>query len=140
MNQPKLTVDIVVTVEQTAVLLIKRAKPPFMDRLVLPGGHVDATDMSFAQAAARELFEEVGLKVAPEALSFLMKLDAPGRDPRYDTESAVYTINVSHVIAAQAQAGSDARELVFCSINSLKPADMGFDHWLAISKLKEVLA
>ena len=136
----KLMVDIAVTVERSAVLLIARAKPPFMDRLVLPGGHVEADDSSFAQAAARELAEEVGIVIVPAELHWLMRLDTPGRDPRYDTASVVYHVDVSAAVAAQAAAGSDARALAFYPINELQPEQLGFDHWLAISRLEEVLA
>lgn len=136
----KLMVDIVVTVERSAVLLIARAKPPFMDRLVMPGGHVEADDASLATAAARELAEEVGLVIDSNEFHWFMCLDTPGRDPRYDTASVVYHVDVSAAVAAQAVAGSDALALALYPINELTPAQLGFDHWLAISRLKEVLA
>jgi ADP-ribose pyrophosphatase YjhB (NUDIX family) len=50
------------------ILLMRRAGTGFFDGLFsLPGGHVEDGE-SLAQAASRELLEEAGVQVAPEAL------------------------------------------------------------------------
>lgn len=129
------TVDIAV-VSGGKLLLIRRAKPPFMDKLVLPGGHVEASDASLAAAAARELREEVGLDLPPERLRFLMTLDAPDRDPRPGRRvSSVFVAGISATEAAGAAPASDAVAVTWRPLAELKPEEVGFDHWLAVEKL-----
>jgi len=48
------TVDGAVTVEGRDLVLIRRAKPPCEDRLVLPGGHVEETDATLVAACPCE--------------------------------------------------------------------------------------
>lgn len=53
------------------VLLMRRAGTGFFDGLYsLPGGHVEQGE-SLAMTGARELFEEVGVEVEPQALEML---------------------------------------------------------------------
>lgn len=131
-----LTADGVVTIQNKKIVLIKRAKPPFMDKLVLPGGHVDVEDASVAAACARELQEEIRLKVLPSDLTLLTILDAPGRDPRPDRRiTIVYHIDLPK--QPNLQAADDAASLTIKEIDSLSPEEIGFDHWLAIKLYKE---
>lgn len=132
------TVDILVTINRKDVLLISRAKPPFEDRLVMPGGHVE-TGEEFLAAAVRELEEETRLTVSSEELSPLLVLDSPGRDPRPGRRvSHVFHVDVrdrSRVEMCRAE--SDAKDIVIRSIDSLLAEEIGFDHYLALAKLKE---
>jgi ADP-ribose pyrophosphatase YjhB (NUDIX family) len=77
-----LTVDGLVTLAHQEIVLIRRAKPPFMDKLVMPGGHVEASDVSIPAACARELEEEIGCRLNPADLQLLCVLDRPDADPR----------------------------------------------------------
>ena len=90
-----LTVDILVTIAQKDVLLIRRAKHPFEDRLVMPGGRV----------------------------SYVFWIDL-----------------VDRTLVETCRAESDAREIVIRSIDSLVESEIGFDHWLALEKMKEEIA
>lgn len=128
------TVDALITIDHRQVLLIRRAKPPFMEKLALPGGHVEKTDVSLRKACAREVHEEIGVVVSPYYLLDLVILNTPGRDPRYpQSTSAVFTFNFSWLEPAPSyQAGSDAREVVVRDLFSLRPEEFGFDHFLAI--------
>lgn len=128
-----LTVDLVVVVEGHLVLE-RRAYPPFMDRLVLPGGHVDLTDQSLAHAASRELLEETGLKVSPYDLRLLTVLDDPDRDPRGRYVSVVFYAELATAVdRLRTRAASDAREIVIRPLHEIRPDDMGFDHYLAVA-------
>lgn len=133
-----LTVDALITVARSQVVLIRRAKPPFMDRLVMPGGHVEESDESLAAACVRELEEEIGLLVQPQELRELMTLDTLGRDPRKSVStSVVFTLDfATQAELASCQAGSDALEIVIRDIATLMPEEIGFDHYLAIAALK----
>ncbi len=130
-----LTVDLALTVNGVYLVLIKRAKPPFMDKLVLPGGHVEDGE-TLAAACAREAFEEIGFCVNPSTLRLLMVLDDPKRDPRPGRRvSAVFTIDVAlHALSALA-AGSDAASLELRKIATLKSEEVGFDHFEAVKLL-----
>lgn len=61
------------------ILLIERGKEPFAGRHALPGGFVEP-DEDLAEAAARELREETGVKNI--FLKQLRAYGAPDRDPR----------------------------------------------------------
>lgn len=134
-----LTVDVAL-VAGDELLLIRRAIPPFQDRLVLPGGHVDDTDAGLAAAAARELAEETGVALRPDELEFLCLLDDPDRDPRPGRRMSVaFAATIPDRSAVNAAAGSDARELVWRRLGTLRPEEIGFDHWLAIVLVREKL-
>jgi len=139
MSNILLTVDPLVVINNEKVLLIRRAKEPFMDKYAFPGGHVDFDDADTKFACARELQEETGLEINPEDLEYLIILDKINRDPRPGRRiSIVYKINLeSEEMLKNCKADSDAKELVVKSINELKPEDMAFDHWEAIKIIKK---
>lgn len=118
------------------IVLIKRAKPPFEDKLVLPGGHVEESDLNLVLACQRELFEEIGLVVPIEYIQFLMKLDRGGRDPRYlNSTSDVFLIKLDYEPRLTAQ--SDAREVVVRELHSIVEEEIGFDHFEAIQLIQK---
>jgi 8-oxo-dGTP diphosphatase len=134
-----LTVDGLITIGGEEVVLIRRAKPPFMDKLVLPGGHVETDDVSMPTACARELQEEIGLTVDPEELTLHTVLDAQGADPRPGHRvSVVYHRDyASRSTLGTLAAASDAEEIVIRSIENLSAEEMGFDHFQAILALRK---
>lgn len=134
----RLTVDALVLF-QGRVVMIRRTKPPFQDKLVFPGGHVEEMDASLAAACCRELEEEVGLIVPAESLSLLMVLDDPNRDPRPGRRiSVVYRVTLEEL--PNLTAGSDAASVELVDLSTLTPDLVGFDHYLAIAAVKgEVL-
>ncbi len=135
-----MAVDGVVVVDNQKILLIRRAHLPFMDKLVLPGGHVDETDKNTKYACARELEEEIGLQVLPEKLVFLTILDDINRDPRKPRlVSIAYRVDVSSEDIESCKAATDAREIILRDIQSIKPEEIGFDHYLAIEILQKQL-
>ncbi len=130
----RITVDVVVLCNG-GVVLIRRNKPPFMDRLVLPGGHVEDSDVSLAAACCRELAEEIGLKVAPEQLKLLTVLDAKDRDPRPERRvSIVFMVKLTELPILTA--GSDALEVEVVELDSITQDMVGFDHYQAITASK----
>lgn len=122
------------------VLLIERTKAPYMDKLVFPGGHVEDGE-DFPSAVVRELREEVGVEVSASSLHYLIELSDPGRDPRPGHRVAhVYWMRVEEAVLDSAVAGSDARALHLVDIDTIESAHMGFDHYRAIERLREVLS
>jgi len=136
----ELTVDIAVIVRSNncrdKIILIRRAKPPFEDKFVLPGGHVEEDDASLIVAAARELYEEIGLLIDPTSLEQIAILDSPNRDPRGRKISIVFKVIITETEFRMCKAGSDAASLVALDIDSICHEDMGFDHYEVIGLLR----
>ena len=131
------TADIAVLIDWVEILLIRRAKEPFMEGLALPGGHVDEGERP-VDAASREGDEETGLLIRADELDLLMILDEPGRDPRPGHDfSIVFLANLSNTDPrlANLRAASDAKQVLRRRLSELCPADMAFDHWKAIEHL-----
>lgn len=131
------TVDIVVIINQTKIVLIKRTKPPFMDKLVLPGGKIDESDKNDREACVREADEEINLKVDPDDLKFLTILDRESGDPRpFIGVSHVYLINIDDPQMIKKLAPkTDAKSIFIREIKDLKEDEIGFHHWDAIKLL-----
>jgi 8-oxo-dGTP diphosphatase len=105
------------------VLVIRRGWEPHKDELALPGGHVDRGETS-RFAAARELEEETGIRVAAEDLDRLDVYDRPDRDPRGRYVSVAYVVRVPADTVAQA--GDDATAVQWVPLAA--PGDLAFDH------------
>jgi 8-oxo-dGTP diphosphatase len=68
--------------ERLQILLVERGIEPYKDVLALPGGFLASVDEDIDAAAARELFEETGLRPETLYLEQLRTYGAPDRDPR----------------------------------------------------------
>lgn len=123
-QDPRHTADVVAISDDGRVLLIERDWPPFEGHWALPGGHVDEEDASYEAAAARELLEETGVRVAVEDLVPLGVWDAPGRDPRgrYITHAFLARVPAGTPLAA----GDDARAARWWPLTDLP--QLAFDH------------
>jgi len=118
------TVDIVIFAlreDDLQVLLIKRKYPPFENTWAIPGGFVRPQE-SLEDAAARELFEETGVRgVHIEQLYTFGRLD---RDPRGRMITVAYFALVPKPLAVQA--GSDTTDAQWKSVYDLPQT--AFDH------------
>jgi 8-oxo-dGTP diphosphatase len=133
-----LTTDILVfNPETTDILLIERTKPPFMNKLVLPGGHVENDDGEIKVSCAREAEEEVGLKVDSDLLDlFDILYGDENRDPRVKRSVSIVYIYIADQEEMQScVAGSDAKAIQIKNLFQIKEDEIGFDHWQCISKL-----
>lgn len=127
-----LTVDVVILLGGTEVVLIKRAKYPHKDKLVLPGGHLEKGE-ELREACVREIAEEVGFIASSSDLKLLTVLDDPKRDPRPGRRiSAVFLLELPTSACNSFIAGSDAAEVIIRPLSSLTEKEIGFDHWSAI--------
>jgi 8-oxo-dGTP diphosphatase len=118
------TVDIVILAlrdDDLQVLLIKRKYAPFENTWAIPGGFVEAKE-SIEDAAARELYEETGVRgVHIEQLYTFGKVD---RDPRGRMITVAYFALVPKPLAVQA--GSDTTDAQWKSVYEMP--QMAFDH------------
>lgn len=124
--RPSVTVDIVLFTlrnDQPHVLLIRRRRPPFADHWALPGGFIEM-DETLEQSAARELWEETGLRDV--ALEQLYTFGDPGRDPRGRVISVAYVGVIQPEQAAGVAAGDDAADARWWPLDRLPP--LAFDH------------
>jgi 8-oxo-dGTP diphosphatase len=125
--RPALTVDVVVIHEapqeskDSAILLIRRAHPPFVGNWALPGGFVNEGENPLA-AASRELEEEAGLQGL--ALGQIGAFAMPGRDPRGWVVSIAYVARVRTSVALVA--GDDAAAARWWPVDNLP--SLAFDH------------
>jgi 8-oxo-dGTP diphosphatase len=144
------TVDLVVlTVRRHALcaLMVRRGEPPHEDRWALPGGFVRPEE-NLAEAAARELAEETGLRAEQSAgvspagspgpyggtsgahLEQLATYGDPDRDPR------MRVVSVAHLVLAPdlptPRPGGDARGARWTPVEELLRPDqrdtLAFDH------------
>jgi 8-oxo-dGTP diphosphatase len=120
------TADIVLLQRQQgkpSILLIKRCEWPYPDMWALPGGKQNPGG-TIEETAYRELREETGVEVA--ILNLVGTFDTPGRDPRGNFVSAAFMVRLADSTIISAQAGDDAKEVVWFPLDEL-PA-LAFDH------------
>jgi 8-oxo-dGTP diphosphatase len=119
----RLTADVVAVTGDGRVLLIERGWDPHKGAWALPGGHVDVGETS-RTAAARELWEETGVRVPADELVQVGVWDEPGRDPRgrYVTVAYLAVVPDDTEIAA----GDDASAARWWPSDELPP--LAFDH------------
>jgi 8-oxo-dGTP diphosphatase len=125
--RPMVTSDIVLLRVHDAsleVLLVCRAKAPFLGRWALPGGFVEM-DEPLRDAALRELKEETGLG-RPAALLPLGAYGRPGRDPRGRVISIAF-LGILSGKGAKPKAGSDAAAAEWRPVEG-PPETLAFDH------------
>lgn len=125
-----LAADNIITTVDGYILLIRRGNPPFEGMWAFPGGFIE-TNEELADAAARELEEETGLRVDPEVLALVCTEGSVGRDPRFRTVSVVY-----HTVLARCEnvkGADDAVEAKWFALAEL-PA-LAFDHGEILRKL-----
>ncbi|HAJ56283.1 MAG TPA: NUDIX hydrolase [Candidatus Omnitrophica bacterium] len=115
---PYVTVDTIIEVDG-GIVLIKRSNPPF--GWALPGGFVDYGE-SLEEAAAREAFEETGLRV--KDLRQMHTYSAPGRDPRFQTITTVFTCRAK----GAPKAASDAQDAGIFTPATWRNVHIAFDH------------
>jgi len=124
--KPSVTVDVVLftfTRGELHVLLIKRNHEPFVHYWALPGGFVQKNER-LEDAAARELYEETGLKDI--YLEQLYTFGDPGRDPRGWTISVSYFAIVGADLVHEVHAGDDAGDAAWFDVYHLPR--LAFDH------------
>lgn len=114
------------------ILLIRRAEldgegRPNIEagKWALPGGFISPGETAI-EAAARELFEETGVKGLH--LKSFGVYDKAGRDPRGWMITNAHYAAVPEYLLDSRLAGDDAAEVQLFSLQELKKLDLAFDH------------
>src|SRR5262245_30981945 len=110
--------------ERLNVLVIERAKDPYMGRLALPGGFLRA-DEDLRAGAERELKEETDLDASMLHLEQLRAYGTPGRDPRGPVVSVAFLAIAPDLPTPTA--GSDARDAHWKPVETVH-GQLAFDH------------
>ena len=117
-RNPFPTVDVIIELEGSGIVLIRRKNPP--PGWALPGGFIDYGESAEA-AAVREAKEETSLDV--QLVELLHVYSDPARDPRHHTLSAVFIATAK----GRPKGADDAAEAEVFSENTL-PSPLAFDH------------
>lgn len=118
-RSPALTVDAVVT-KDDSIVLIKRKNDPFKGKWALPGGFVEYGE-TIENAVLREAKEETGLDVGIEKL--LGVYSDPNRDPRGHTVSVCF---LCRIVGGALKADTDSADVREFKLSELP--DLAFDH------------
>ena len=120
-KNPLLTVDTVIT-QNDSVVLIMRKNPPFKGSWALPGGFVEYGE-TVESAAIRESKEETGIDI--ELDDIVGVYSDPKRDPRGHIISICF---LGHKIGGELVADTDASDVRCWKINEISKIDLAFDH------------
>jgi O-acetyl-ADP-ribose deacetylase (regulator of RNase III)/ADP-ribose pyrophosphatase YjhB (NUDIX family) len=115
---PYVTADIIIEMPG-GIVLIERSNPPY--GWAIPGGFLDRGE-SLETAARREAKEETALDL--EDLKQFHTYSGPGRDPRFDTVTTVFTAKGVGTPCA----GDDAKGLKVVPLDKLRGQKYAFDH------------
>lgn len=118
---PLLTVDCVI-LNDSSLVLIKRAHEPYKSWYALPGGFVDVGE-TLEEACCREVKEETGIQIFPSDLKLIGAYSDPKRDTRQHVVSIAF---LSHVSNANLEAGDDALSVEL--VLDWDDKNIAFDH------------
>ncbi len=122
LKYPRLTVDSFVVDRRGRLLLVQRARPPFVGRWGLPGGFCEWKETAEA-CCTRETLEETGLRVRVGEL--LAVYSKPDRDPRGHNVTILYA---ARPIGGKVRGGDDAADARWFRPAELRRLAFAFDH------------
>lgn len=112
---------------QLHVVLVERGNDPFKGSLALPGGFVEP-DEDLADAAARELAEETGIRIPATGMNQLGAYGAPGRDPRMRVVTVAFWTIQPGLTAPTGDSDAAAAKLIPVDDALSDPSGLAFDH------------
>ena len=124
-NTPLLTVDAVILVnDKSALVLIRRKKPPFQGELALPGGFVDVGE-TVESACIREAKEETNINV--KLIRLIGVFSDPSRDPRSHTVTIAFLCEPL-TDDEKPKAMDDAAAIEIIPLSKISSLNLAFDH------------
>jgi 8-oxo-dGTP diphosphatase len=131
-KNPLLTVDTVIT-QNNSVVLIMRKYPPFKGSWALPGGFVEYGE-TVEMAAIRESKEETGLDIGLDGIVGVYS--DPHRDPRGHIISICF---LGHRTGGELVADTDAEDIQCMDIDEVFNIELAFDHHKILEDAFELL-
>lgn len=131
---PKVAAGILIE-DAGKVVLVRRGVPPSAGRWALPSGFAEYEE-TIEEAAAREAFEETGLRVEVDELLGVYSF-------HYEvTGHGVLVLFSGHVVGGELQAGDDAVEVRCFGPDELPPTEeIAFNtHWQVLRRWKQAKA
>jgi len=123
------TVDAVI-IGRGSILLVKRRFDPYKGLWAIPGGFVEEGETA-EQAAAREAFEETGVRIK------ITKLLGVYSDPKRDPRGTVSVAFIAKALSKGAKGGDDAEEAKWFKLGEIPP--LAFDHAKMIDDARRML-
>jgi 8-oxo-dGTP diphosphatase len=122
---PLLTVDAVILVnDKTALVLIRRRKPPFQGELALPGGFVDIGE-TVENACIREAKEETNINI--KIMRLIGVFSDPKRDPRGHNVTIAFLCEPI-TDNEKPKAMDDAAAIEIIPLSKISSLNLAFDH------------
>ena len=122
-------VDGLLTTKNGEIILIQRESDTFHGFWALPGGMVEEHE-TIEEALAREMREEVGVRVKPREI--LGVFSDPNRDPRGRVITTVFICEFE----GEPTAGSDASSIKQFTLEDALTLDLAFDHTFILQCFK----
>jgi 8-oxo-dGTP diphosphatase len=138
-KNPVPAVDFIILSENNSkILLVRRKNDPFKGMLSIPGGFINEGETA-EDAMRREAKEETSLVVEPIAI--LGVYSDPRRDPRMHTLSVTF---ITRIVQGNEDARDDAAALQWVNIEDeldslIQSKQIGFDHPKILSDYKRWL-
>jgi 8-oxo-dGTP pyrophosphatase MutT (NUDIX family) len=119
------------------ILLVHHRK---LNRWLLPGGHVDPDDAEICDTARREVVEETGAQLRPEARPRLAGLDVHGIPFKRGEPYHLHHDLIFHfqAIAEELQVSAESRAVVWCSPNEFELYDLPLNVRCAYARVREL--
>jgi ADP-ribose pyrophosphatase YjhB (NUDIX family) len=112
------------------VLLVKRGQKLGQGLWSLPGGKVELAE-SVAEAAAREVFEETGIRISIIGMAGLYEIITPELHYAIAAHAAIYQ-------SGEAKAGSDAAEARFVGVDEIATLTLAPNTLAAITAARKL--
>ena len=135
-DRPLLGVGAII-VQNSRVLLVRRANPPLQGEWSIPGGLVEAGE-TIKEALIREVREETGLEIEPVKLVEVFERILRDKDAQVQYHFVLIDY-LCRVISGKAVASSDVTDLIWTTVDKLEIHSLAEDTCRVIRKTMSMI-